>query len=99
MPIWISTNDEPVPLTCDVLICHRGYIYKDGDWEEGICVSLARALVSHTTSGRMIQHEYWQPKPSFFHWPNRTLIPYSEITHWMPAPSLPEPPKEAQCKL
>jgi len=79
MDKWISTTDKPIPYDYDVIICHWA------SWPyEKPTVCLARAWATKTSSGRIIPR-------SFICWPDRTLIPYSRISHWMLAPSLPEP--------
>ncbi len=99
MPTWTSVNDEPVPFDCDVIICHKGLVRVEvaKDWKKGLRVSLAHAWgLSFSGTGQVIQRVYWLEKPSFFRWPNRELIPYAEITHWMLFEGLPEPPAGEQ---
>ena len=91
---WISVNDEPVPCDCDVVICYEGWVRLDEHWKKGLQVSLARAWGSMTRRERWQQVEHWLEKPSFFRWPDKVLISYSEITHWMPFEGFPEPPVE-----
>ena len=86
---WISVNDEPVPFDCDVVICYKGWVRLDEDWKRGLRVSLARAWITVPEVGRIIQRE-----SSFFCWPDRELVPYSEIIYWMPFEGFPEPPAE-----
>lgn len=97
MQTWTSVDDRPVPWDCDVVICHRGWVYRGepyhgGHWEKGIIVSLAQARVRILGSGRIIHAEYWLSSPSFVAWPRRELVPYSLITHWMPFEGFPSAP-------
>ena len=88
MHTWISVNDEPVPFDCDVVICYKGWVRLDEHWKKGLRVSLAHAWnVTGSETDRIIEQE-----PSFFRWPYRELIPYSEIIYWMPFEGFPEPP-------